>query len=720
MSDTTAISACPACSAAPLAERVAEPAAQAGDLILSLPTIHCAACIGKVEARLANMPGVRAARVNLSRKRVTISADPDLSADTVIDALEAIGFEANELDGAMMAAVETDPAGRKMLTQLAVAGFAMMNVMLFSIAVWSGASDSTKHLFHWISASISVPALMFSAQIFFISAWSALRVGQLNMDVPISLAIVLAALMSLYETIIGTYHVYFDAALSLTFFLLCGRYLDHRMRVAARSAAQELSALEIPRCTRLTGEGRETVNVADLSIGDRIEVPQGMRVPVDGTLTGGSSEMDRSFLTGESLPVAVTSGDTLCAGEINLGAPLTLQVTAVGEDTTLRRMAALVETAENARNCYTAMADKAAKLYAPLVHILAFAAFLAWVFFSGDVMLSINIAISVLIITCPCALGLAVPAVMVQACRRLFSRGFLVKDDTALERLAECDAVVFDKTGTLTEGGTVLDMEHLSAGEKSVLAALASQSAHPVARVVAQAIPDDVVPAKLEDIREVPGNGMEAIWNGETVRFGRADWCGGAASSPALRIGAAPAKALSIEEVLRPGARAAVKTLNALGLPGAVFSGDTARATGKVAEALGITDIRGELRPEEKLAAIEEMQAAGKRVLMVGDGLNDTAALVAAHASISPASALDASRTAADIVLLNRSMEDLGHAISVARTARLRVSQNFSIATAYNLIAIPIALAGYATPLMAAIAMSVSSITVLLNAARIR
>lgn len=720
MSDASTISACPACSAAPLAEHLAEPAAQAGDLILSLPTIHCAACIGKIEGALSRLEGIKTARVNLSRKRVTISAAPELSLDTIIASLAAIGFEANELDGEMMAAVEADPAGRRLLTQLAVAGFAMMNVMLFSVAVWSGASDSTKHLFHWISASISIPALMFSAQVFFRSAWSALRVGHLNMDVPISLAIALAGAMSLYETVIGTYHVYFDAALSLTFFLLCGRYLDHRMRVAARSAAQELSALEIPRCLRVNDGQRETVNVADLAIGDQIEVLQGMRIPVDGVLTSAQGEVDRSFLTGESLPVLVRAQEPLCAGEINLGRPLGLRVTAIGEDTTLRQMAALVETAENARNRYTALADRAAKLYAPLVHILALAAFAVWIFASGDLMLSINIAISVLIITCPCALGLAVPAVMVQACRRLFSRGFLVKDDTALERLAECDMVVFDKTGTLTEGGTVLDMGHLNAQEQSVLAALASQSAHPVARVVMQAMGDQVIPAELHDPCEVPGHGMEALWNGETVRFGRADWCGGAESSPALRIGAQPAKALSIEEILRPGARHAVETLAALGLPGAVFSGDTAQASQKVANALGITEVRAGLRPEEKLAAIEELQAAGKRVLMVGDGLNDTAALVAAHASISPASALDASRTAADIVLLNRSMEDLGKAVCVARTARLRVEQNFSIATAYNLIAVPVALLGYATPLAAAIAMSLSSITVLLNASRIK
>jgi len=699
---------------------VAEPAAKAGDVILSLPTIHCAACIGKVERELSALDGVNGVRVNLSRKRVVVSAEPDVTPDVLIAALERIGYEAHELDGLMMAAVDTDDVGRRMLTKLAVAGFAMMNVMLFSVAVWSGASDATRHMFHWISACISVPALLFSAQIFFVSAWGALKHARLNMDVPISLAIILAGIMSVYEIIVGTEHVYFDAALSLTFFLLCGRYLDHRMRMAARSAAQELNALEIPRCTRVVGDGRETVDVAVLKLGDVIEVLPGMRMPVDGVLISKAAEVDRAFLTGESLPVAVTTGETLCAGEINLALPVRLKVTAIGDDTTLRRMAALVETAENARNRYTALADRAAQIYAPLVHLLALAAFIGWVFASGDVVRSINIAVSVLIITCPCALGLAVPAVMVQACRRLFARGFLVKDDTALERLAECDAVVFDKTGTLTEGGTVLDLEHLSVEELSILAALARQSAHPVARVVAQALPGDMDPASLDDIREVPGAGLEANWNGEAVRFGRADWCGGAESSPALRVGDRAAVALQIEETLRPGACEAVTALTESGLPAQIFSGDTLAATARLAKRVGIDDVQGELRPEQKLAAIEEMQAEGKRVLMVGDGLNDTAALVAAHASVSPASALDASRTAADIVLLNRSMEDLGSAVRVARTARLRVTQNFAIAAGYNMIAIPVALSGHATPLAAAIAMSLSSITVLLNAARIR
>lgn len=720
MSDATTMSLRPSRSAAPLAEHIAETEATPGDLILSLPTIHCAACIGKIERVLSSMEGVRDARVNLSRKRVTIKPAPGLDLGTVIAAIDGAGFEAHELDGAMMAAVETDPEGRRLLTRLAVAGFAMMNVMLFSVAVWSGASDSTRQLFHWISAIISVPALAFSAQVFFTSAWSALRNGRLNMDVPISLAIILAALMSVYETVLGTQDVYFDAALSLTFFLLCGRYLDHRMRVAAHSAAQELSALEIPRCTRLDGAERETVNVADLHLGDRIEVLQGMRIPVDGRLITDRSEMDRSFLTGESLPISVKAGDTLCAGEINLGKPVILEVTAIGEDTTLRRMAALVETAENARNRYTALADRAAKIYAPLVHLLAVAAFVGWVMASGDVILSINIAISVLIITCPCALGLAVPAVMVQACRRLFAKGFLVKDDTALERLAECDAVVFDKTGTLTEGGTILDLDHLKDDELSVLAALVSRSAHPVSRMVAKALPADTPLAALDDIEEVPGQGLDASWRGVPIRFGRAEWCGGAESSPALRIGDAPAKRLKIRENLRPGAGAAVRALQDQGLPATLMSGDTNAAAYKVAEALGIPSVQAELRPEAKLSAIKAMQDQGAKVLMVGDGLNDTAALVAAHASISPASALDASRTAADIVLLNRSMDELGYIVATARTARLRVTQNFAIAAGYNMIAIPVALAGHATPLAAAIAMSLSSITVLLNAARIR
>ena len=712
------IAACPACSVAPLAQEVATRSLADGNIVLSLPTIHCAACIGAVERALQATDGVEDARVNLSRKRVTILA-PNMSPEPLIAVLAAAGYEAHILDAQMMAAVETDAEGRKLLLRLAVAGFAMMNVMLFSVAVWSGAAHATQQMFHWLSALIAVPALAFSAQTFFQSAWRALRVWSMNMDVPISLAIILAAALSVYETSMGGESVYFDAALSLTFFLLVGRYLDHRTRIAARSAAQELSALASPNAVRVEDGVHRTVPVTALKLGDLVRVMVGMRVPVDGQISGGETDMDRSFLTGESLPVRVAQGDPISAGEINLTGPITLRVTAVGADTTLARMTAMVETAEGARNKYTALADRAAQIYAPAVHLLAFVTFLGWMVLSADVALALNIAISVLIITCPCALGLAVPAVMTTATGRMFRRGLLVKNGTALERLAQVDTVVFDKTGTLTEGYARIDTGAMDPDSLTVLAAIARASDHPVSRAIAAALPNDIPAADIHEIVEHPGCGISAVWRGQTVRLGKADWIG-AATSPALQIGTAPPLPLVVRETLRSGAAEAVAALKAKGMRVYMLSGDTQRAVRELAERLDITDAHAELLPEQKMRMIQSMSANGAKVLMIGDGLNDTAALAQAYASISPASALDASRAASDIVLLGRSLAEIPGAIATAKSARLRVLENFSIAAAYNLVAVPVAILGFASPLSAAIAMSASSITVLLNALRVR
>ncbi len=718
MNAQTPISACPACAAVPLAQEVVRKKLAGAGTILSLPGIHCAACITGVERSLTQLPGVKAARVNLSLKRVTIDA-PGLAPEVLVDHLAAAGYEALPLDTATLAASSRDTDGQALMLRLAVAGFAMMNVMLFSVAVWSGAAQSTQVMFHWLSAGIAVPALAFSAQVFAASAWSALRVGRLNMDVPITLAIVLAAGLSVFETAQGGAHVYFDAALSLTFFLLVGRYLDHRTRRAARSASQELTALEAPRSIRLEDGVRRRVDVADLRPGDVVVVLPGMRVPVDGVTRDGRSELDRSLLTGESLPVSVARGDAVSAGEMNLSGVLTIVVTAVGEDTTLRRMAAMVETAEGARNRYTALADRAAQIYAPAVHLLALVTFIGWIAVTGDTALALNIAISVLIITCPCALGLAVPAVMTAACGRMFRRGLLVKDGTALERLAQVDRVVFDKTGTLTTGQARLDAGALPDDAQAVLGALANGSCHPVARAIAAALPSDTPLVRLDGFREYPGKGVEAYWKGTRVRLGSADWVGGE-RSPAFAVGDAPVVPIEFRETLRPGAAAAVAGLTRMGLPVAIFSGDGAAATDRIASQLGGLPATALMTPAGKAQAVAKLGAEGHRVLMVGDGLNDTAALTQAYASISPASALDASRTASDIVLLGKSLTDIPQAIALARAARRRVLENFAIAAGYNLIAVPLAVLGYATPLSAAIAMSASSITVLLNALRVR
>jgi Cu2+-exporting ATPase len=607
--------------------------------------------------------------------------------------------------------------------RLAVAGFAMMNVMLLSVAIWSGAADATRDMFHWVSAMIALPTIAFSAQPFFRHAWTALAARRLNMDVPISLAILLASAMSLYETMMHGDHAYFDAALSLTFFLLAGRYLDHRTRAIARSAAEELAALEVPRAMRVDGT---VVAIAALSVGDLIIVKPGGRMPVDGIVTEGKSELDRSLLTGETLPVFAGPDTVVSAGEVNLTGPLTVRVTAAGEDSSLHRMADLVAVAESSRNRYTSLADRAAQIYAPGVHLLALAAFLGWmVATGGDLRFALNIAVAVLIITCPCALGLAVPAVTTAASGNLFRKGLLIKDGTALERLAEITDVVFDKTGTLTQGTPELtNPDAHNRADLEVAIALAMGSSHPLATALASAGKvAGVKPAPLIDVTEVPGYGVAATWRGVPVRLGRAAWVGaeaGAATAAYLKIGQAPAVEFTFSDRLRDGAAEAVAGLIAQGKTVHLLSGDSEGPVSDMARRLGIADWTAGALPEDKAARIEALTAAGARVLMVGDGLNDTAALAGAYVSISPAQALDAARVASDIVLLGNDLSVLPDAVLTAQKATRRIKENFGIAVLYNMIAVPIALSGFATPLAAALAMSGSSITVSLNALRLR
>lgn len=699
--------ACPACVAVPMQQDMAAgPSVQ-----FSLPQIHCAACIGKIERGLTTLNGVTNVRVNLSLKRVTVSGQ--MESAQVESALRGLGFEAYPLDLEELNKAH-DSVGRALLLRMAIAGFAMMNVMLLSVAVWSGATDATRDMFHLISAMIALPVVAYSGQPFFQNAWSALQVGRLNMDVPISLAITLAAGMSLFETLNGGAHAYFDAALSLTFFLLVGRYMDHRTRSAARSAAKELTALEVQTAQRIENGMATRVPLAQLAIGDIISVATGARVPVDGILETYTALMDRSVLTGETATVPLSQGAMLQAGEINVAGTVQIRATAVGDDTSLRRMASLVETAENSRNKYTALADRAAQIYAPAVHVLALCSFAGWIIVGGDIRHATNVAIAVLIITCPCALGLAVPAVSTAAISRLFSMGYLVKHATALERLAEVTRIVFDKTGTLSVPSLIVPNQ-MSAEDKAIAKALAQSSDHPLSRALEMAL-GDIVPAKLEAIQETAGQGISAKFHNRQVHLGRGAWLSATFHDLGLKVGAQPAQAFQATEVPRSGVR---KALAELKLPCEIVTGDAAIPAELFAADIGL-EVTANVRPDAKLKYLEQLKANNDLVMMVGDGLNDTAALAAAHASVAPATALDASRSASDIVILKDSFEDLPLLLRIARLSRRLSKQNFAIAALYNSIAIPIALAGLATPLAAALAMSASSITVLLNSQRIR
>ena len=703
------VAACPGCTAG---GEVAD--ALAGDQTLPthelwLPNIHCINCIRGVEAALSRIPEIEAARVNLSRKRVAIRATPGVDPTPWIDVLAEAGFEAHE------AKSSAETAGdRGLLLRLGIAGFAMMNVMLLSVAVWSGASDATRDFFHWIAAAIALPAAVFCAEPFFTSALTAIRARRLNMDVPISLAIILACGLSLYETATGGAHAYFDAALSLTFFLLAGRVLEARMRRAARSAAADLAALEPRRVLVLENGDRVGRRIEDVAVGDRLWLAAGGRVPVDGVLKSLDVLVDRSALTGESDPIELEEGETLTAGDVVLTGPVTMEAQKVGEASTLRRMIQLAAMAEGARTRYTSLADRAAELYVPLVHGLALAAFVGWSLASGDMLRALTIAIATLIITCPCALGLAVPAVATVATGRLFRAGVLVKSETALERLAEVDCVVFDKTGTLTKTALVPPPD-LGDEERAILKALAEASNHPLSRSLV-AVLDGVVPAELRDIQEVPGEGVLARSAETIVRLGSGAWLGHAGGT-AFQIGER-IYPMDQHEQLVPGAVDTVRRLQARGLPVTLLTGDTEAHAARINAELGADKVHARITPEGKQEVIASLQGEGRKVLMMGDGLNDTLALTQAWASIAPGSALEASQNAADVVILGGTLERMADALEIAQKARRRILENFGLAASYNAVAIPLALAGLATPLMAALAMSTSSISVTLNALR--
>ncbi|MEL6887688.1 MAG: heavy metal translocating P-type ATPase [Pseudomonadota bacterium] len=711
--------ACPGCAVAPM--DMAAPEAQPDDILLSLPEIHCHNCIRNAETALLARTDVAAARVNLTLKRAYVTPVGDVTADTLVDTLAGVGVVAHPLDPTALQSKATEAAGRALLMRLTVAGFAAMNVMLLSVAVWSGATDATRDMFHWISAAIALPAVAFCGQPFFAGALRALRAGRLSMDVPIALAVLLALGTSLWETALSGHHAYFDAAITLCFFLLAGRYLEFRTRAAARSAAEELTALEVPRATRIVGGVPLEVPVAELSVGDVILVRAGGRIPVDGVVREGTAELDRSMLTGETIPVPASDGSAVAAGETVLSGPLTIAATAVGRDTALHRLADLVAVAEAGRARYTPLADKAAALYAPGVHILAVLAWAGWMLWTGDLRVALNIAAAVLIITCPCALGLAVPAVTTAASGALFRRGVLIKNATALERLAEVDTVVFDKTGTLTEGvPQVLSWGDIPAEARRVALALARGSTHPLSVAIAAQGGDA---AGVTNIREMPGFGTEGMWRGARVRLGRTGWAGPEGDSDAglctwVRLGDGQVFRIRFADTLRPGVAETVAALVDAGLQVEMMSGDREAAVTATARAAGIAVAHAGCLPADKVARIEALQARGRRVLMVGDGLNDTGALAAADASLSPASALDAARIASDMVLLGTRFDALPEALRCARAARRRITENFRIATIYNIVAVPLAVVGLATPLIAALAMSTSSITVSLNAMR--
>jgi Cu2+-exporting ATPase len=707
-------------------------------LELMVDGASCAACIRKIEGGLLALPGVVDARLNLSTKRLRVAWAPQtLAPETVTETLTRLGYRASPFDPER-AQQSVDAEGRFLLRCLAVAGFGAMNIMMFTTPVWFGddMGDSARTLLHWFSALVAVPTGLYAAQPFFRSAWNALRAGRANMDVPISLAVVLTFGMSIAETMRGGPHTYFDGITMLLFFLLIGRYLDHRLRERARTAAREILALQAVSARRVDADGAVVaIPSRSIEVGDRLLLAVGERAPCDGVIVEGVTDLDCAMLTGETLPVAARPGDRILAGAINVSRPLTLRAEARAEDSAVAELARLIEVSEQGRGRFVRLADKAAALYVPVVHGAAALTFIGWLIGplalqafgidagAPDVRVALTNAIAVLIITCPCALGLAVPAVQVVATGRLFKAGVLVRSGDALERFAQVDTVVFDKTGTLTLGKPKLtsapDSESLVAASS-----LARVSRHPLSRALVEAAGPGVACAGAT---EMAGEGIEGMLAGKRARLGKRTFAAplepdaddGAPELWFACEGRAPMRFTFADE-LRPDAAEAVAALKARGFAVEMLSGDRHQAARVAAEAAGIENWRSSVTPAQKTARMQALRGLGKKPLMVGDGLNDAAALAAAHASASPGHAVEASQAAADVVLQGDALMGLVEAIDVARLAGKRAGQNLAFSALYNVFAAPLAAAGFLTPLIAAAAMSGSSLIVTLNALRMR
>ncbi|UGX91494.1 cation-translocating P-type ATPase [Bradyrhizobium barranii subsp. barranii] len=700
---------------------------------LAVEGVHCAGCMAKIERGLSAIPDVTLARVNLTDRRVALEwQQGTLDPARFIDRLEELGYKAYPYETESAEATEVAES-RFLLRCLGVAAFATMNVMMLSIPVWSGnVSDmlpEQRDFFHWLSALIALPAAAYAGQPFFRSAWRALSNKTTNMDVPISIGVCLALGMSVVETIHHAEHAYFDAAIMLLTFLLVGRVLDQNMRRRTRAVAGNLAALKAETAAKFVGPDEiSQVPVAAIHPGDIVLLRPGERCAVDGTVIEGRSEIDQSLITGETLYVTAEQGTAVYAGSMNISGTLRVRVSAASEATLLAEITRLLDNALQARSRYMRLADRASRLYAPVVHATALITILGWVIAGAGWHDAIVTGVAVLIITCPCALGLAIPTVQTVASGAMFKAGVLLNSGDAIERLAEADHVIFDKTGTLT----LPDLEVMNAADIpadifALAGRLALSSHHPVAAAVAQAAG---ARSPIVGAVEEAGQGVRAVVDGVELRLGRPLFCGAealvgsATLDPEASI-VAFSKGnekfiLSVRQGLRPDAQAVIAALKARNIGIEILSGDREPAVIAAAHALGIAEWRAGVTPADKIARIEELKRRGAKVLMVGDGMNDAPSLAAAHVSMSPISAAHLSQATADLVFLGRPLAPVVAAIDSARKALHLMRQNLWLAIGYNVLAVPVAISGVVTPLIAAAAMSGSSILVMLNSLRAR
>ncbi len=693
--------------------------------------VTCPACMVTIENALLEQDGISSPRYNLSTHRLAVYTDPALfSIKDIIAKLDSLGYKARpfELDSARL---EQEKQQKSLLIALAVAGFAAMNVILLSVSIWSGAESmatETRTLFHWLSAIIAIPAVFVAGQPFFSSAFKALRHGHVNMDVPISLAISLALIMSVVQTASGGEDAYFDSAVMLLFFLLIGRYLDFSSRTRTGKLGQNLLALQKTVVSLYDKDGKLNEVPANLiEPGDKIHIPAGSSIGVDGIILEGTSQVDSSLITGESLPQSLAVGDQVYAGTLNLSGTLKVEASSAGASTLLSEISDLLDKASEKRGHYVRLADRAASLYAPAVHLLAFLTLFGWLLAGVGWQTAMLYGIAVLIITCPCALGLAVPVVQVVATGSLFRNGILVNQGDALERMAIAEHIVFDKTGTLTEPeSSIHNIADIPGTVLEQASRLALSSNHVLAKVLAKHAKSK---SPFPNVEEVSGQGVHYSRDGLTARLGSRHFCGMEDektdaeteenySELCFNDGKGHKATFLFSQKLKSDATGLINVMKELGFTVSILSGDLPKTVAQTAHFLGITQYKGAINPQQKVIEVEKLQQDGHSIIMVGDGLNDAAALQSANVSVAPSSAVDLTQSAADFVILGNKLQPLVTAVKVSRQARKLMIQNFIFAITYNIVAVPLAIFGFVTPLIAALLMSASSVIVTLNALR--
>ena len=730
---------------------------------LILEGIVCAACVWLNEQHLAKLPGVLSVSINYATHRARVRwDDSQLHLSRILQAVSEIGYLAHPYDPQRAQEI-LERERRQHLRRLAVAAAFGMQVMILAEALYvgafSGIETGFKSVFHWLSLVLTLPVLLYSAQPFFRSAFRDLRRRHAGMDVPVSLGLSIAFAGSVWTTLTGQGDVYFDSVVMFVFFLLTGRYFELVSRKRAAEVSEALVHMLPATATRLVhtpspslplpqaGEGREpreslhmseeVVPVSELQPGDLVLVRPGESVPADGHVHAGRSSVDESLLTGESLPLSKQPGSTLVGGSINIESPLQLRVDKTGEDTVLSAILRLLDRAQTEKPAIAASADRAAGWFVARVLLLAAGVALFWYFKSPDRWLPITIA--VLVVTCPCALSLATPTAITAATGRLMRRGLVTTRGHALETLARATTFVFDKTGTLTYGHLKLLATHAyggaDAGECLALAAaLEAHSEHPIARALRQAC--SVTLPDVGAIENFPGAGLSGDIRGRRYYLGTAAFVQTATAKPIdpellaqLRGGGNTLVLLAnaehllaafvIGDEIRPGARELVSGLRRQGKQVMLLTGDHLAAGERIGALAGIDHVEADLRPEAKLKRIEALAAQGAIVAMIGDGVNDAAALAAAHVSIAMGSGTQLAAASADMILLSEQLGHLGEGVAVARQTLRIIRQNMAWAVGYNLFALPFAAFGLVAPWMAAIGMSASSLIVVANALRL-